>query len=84
MAVITHQADASPLLHSFAQLQQAANALSHHLKALGVKPGDRVAVVLPQRFETVVAYMALWQMGAVVMPLSQLFGPEALQYRLQD
>ena len=84
VAVITHQADASPLLHSFAQLQQAANALSHHLKALGVKPGDRVAVVLPQRFETVVAYMALWQMGAVVMPLSQLFGPEALQYRLQD
>jgi acetyl-CoA synthetase len=84
VAVITHRADAPPLTHSFAQLQVAAHAMSHVLAQQGVQAGDRVAVVLPQRFETVVAYMAIWQMGAVVMPLSQLFGPEALQYRLQD
>lgn len=84
VAVITHRADAPPLTHSFAQLQVAAHALSHVLAQQGVKAGDRVAVVLPQRFETVVAYMAIWQIGAVLMPLSQLFGPEALQYRLQD
>ena len=83
-AVITHRADAPAEQHSFAQLQAAAHALSHTLAALGVQRSDRVAVVLPQRFETVVAYVALWQMGAVVMPLSQLFGPEALAYRLQD
>ena len=46
--------------------------------------GDRVAIVMPQRFETAVAYMAVFQMGAVAMPLSMLFGPEALQYRLYD
>ena len=84
MAVITHRLDATAEQHSFAQVQAAADALSHVLAEQGVKAGDRVAVVLPQRFETVVAYMAIWQMGAVVMPLSQLFGPEALQYRLQD
>ena len=39
---------------------------------------------MPQRFETAVAYMAVFQMGAVAMPLSMLFGPEALEYRLQD
>ena len=39
---------------------------------------------MPQRFETAVAYMAVLQMGAVAMPLSQLFGPEALEFRLQD
>jgi acetyl-CoA synthetase len=50
----------------------------------GVQRGDRVAIVLPQRFETAVAYMAVLQMGAVAMPLSMLFGPEALEYRLQD
>jgi acetyl-CoA synthetase len=54
------------------------------LVAQGVKPGDRVAIVMPQRFETAVAYMAVFQMGAVAMPLSMLFGPEALEYRLQD
>ncbi|MDO8370836.1 MAG: AMP-binding protein, partial [Polaromonas sp.] len=51
---------------------------------MGVARGDRVAIVMPQRFETAVAYMAVFQMGAVAMPLSMLFGPEALAYRLQD
>jgi acetyl-CoA synthetase len=70
--------------YTYAQLQQAANALSHVLTGLGVQRNDRVAIVLPQRFETAVAYMAVLQMGAVAMPLSLLFGPEALEYRLQD
>ena len=69
---------------TYAQLQVAADRLSHWLQAQGVKPGDRVAMVLPQRHETAVAYMAVLQMGAVAMPLSMLFGPEALAYRLQD
>ncbi|MCU0763511.1 MAG: AMP-binding protein [Hydrogenophaga sp.] len=71
-------------LHSYAELQRCANQLSNALDALGVQRGDRVAIVLPQRFETAVAYMAVLQMGAVGMPLSQLFGPEALAYRLHD
>jgi acetyl-CoA synthetase len=56
--------------------------LSHALERLGVQPGDRVALVMPQRPETAVAHMAVYQMGAVAMPLSMLFGPEALAYRL--
>ncbi len=69
---------------SFAQLQQAANRLSRVLQAQGVQPGERVAIVMPQRFETAVAYIAVLQMGAVAMPLSMLFGPEALAFRIQD
>jgi acetyl-CoA synthetase len=70
--------------HSRAELADAANRLSNVLRGLGVQRGDRVAIVLPQRFETAVAYMAVLQLGAVGMPLSQLFGPEALAFRLQD
>ena len=66
------------------QLQQAANQLSQKLADLGVKRGDRVAIVLPQRFETAVAYMAVLQMGAIAVPLSMLFGPDALEYRIND
>ena len=84
-AVWLHQEDGGDgRAYSYAQLQQAADALSHVLDAQGVKPGDRVAVVLPQRFETAVAYIAILLMGAVAMPLSQVFGPDALLYRLQD
>jgi acetyl-CoA synthetase len=69
---------------TFATLQAQANRLSRVLAGLGVQRGDRVALVMPQRFETAVAYMAIFQLGAVAMPLSMLFGPEALEYRLQD
>ena len=65
-------------------IQQHANRLSNALAALGVNRGDRVAIVLPQRPETVIAHIACYQMGAVAMPMSILFGPEALEYRLQN
>jgi acetyl-CoA synthetase len=54
------------------------------LTALGVERGDRVALVLPQRRETLVAHIAVYQMGAVAVPLSFLFGPDALEYRLDN
>jgi acetyl-CoA synthetase len=84
IAVIACAPGQSEHTHSYADLQAKANRLSNVLQALGVQRGDRVAIVMPQRFETAVAYMAVLQMGAVAMPLSQLFGPEALQFRLYD
>lgn len=83
-AVIACTPGESDRTHSYGELQAQANRLSNVLQALGVQRGDRVAIVMPQRFETAVAYMAVLQMGAVAMPLSQLFGPEALQFRLYD
>jgi acetyl-CoA synthetase len=43
---------------SYRELQDAADRLSQVLKARGVGRGDRVAIVMPQRFETAVAHMA--------------------------
>ena len=84
-AIVTHlSANLPAQSRSFLDLQQAADILSLQLQKKGVKVGDRVAIVMPQRFETAVAYMAVLQMGAVAMPLSMLFGPEALAFRVQD
>ena len=69
--------------YSFWDIQQAANRLSNALAALGVKRGDRVAIILPQRPETAIAYVAVFQMGAIALPLSHLFGPDALEYRME-
>ncbi|HMA30660.1 MAG TPA: AMP-binding protein [Casimicrobiaceae bacterium] len=69
---------------TFWDLQQRANRLSNALRAAGVDRGDRIALILPQRPETIVAHLAGHQLGAVIVPLSFLFGPEALEYRLHD
>ena len=71
-------------MYSYWDLQRAANRFSNALRALGIERGDRVALILPQRPETVIAYLACFQMGAIAVPLSFLFGPEALEYRLAD
>jgi acetyl-CoA synthetase len=84
VAVRAYSTGSKSTFYTYSQLQQQANRLSNLLHQLGVKRGDRVGIVLPQRFETAVAYMAVLQLGAVAMPLSMLFGPEALQYRLHD
>jgi acetyl-CoA synthetase len=68
--------------YSFWDVQVAANRLSNALAALGVERGDRIALLLPQRPETAIAYMAIFQMGAIALPLSHLFGPDALEYRM--
>ncbi|MES2960536.1 MAG: AMP-binding protein [Pseudomonadota bacterium] len=69
---------------SFAELHAASLRVAAALAAHGVQRGERVAIVLPQRFETAVAQMAVSALGAVAMPLSMLFGPEALAFRLRD
>lgn len=84
IAVYADGAGVEPRFHTYAELQHQANRLSGALASLRVGKGDRVAIVMPQRFETAVAYMAVLQMGAVAVPLSQLFGPEALEFRLRD
>lgn len=84
IAICAYESSATSTFYSYSQLQEQANRLSRVLQALGVVRGDRVAIVLPQCFETAVVYIAALQMGAVAMPLSMLFGPQALAYRLQD
>jgi acetyl-CoA synthetase len=84
VAVHAYQTGAISTFHTYSELQTEANRLANVLTGLGVRRGERVAIVMPQRFETAVAYIAVLQMGAVAMPLSMLFGPDALEFRLRD
>ena len=70
--------------HTFAEFRACSNQLARVFAGLGIERGDRVGIVLPQRPETAVAHLAAYKLGAVALPLSTLFGPEALEYRLRD
>jgi acetyl-CoA synthetase len=69
---------------TFGELADDSNRLANVLHGLGVAPGDRVGIVLPQRPETAVAHLAAAKLGAIAVPLSILFGPDALETRLYD
>ncbi len=84
IAIYDDHADGGQMVVTYAQLQREANRLSNILQGLGVERGTRVAIVLPQRYEVAVAHFACHQLGAIAMPMSVLFGPDALEYRLQD
>ena len=70
--------------YTFADLKRYSDRFANALRALGIERGDRVAIVLPQTIETVIAHLAIYKLGAVALPLAILFGPEALEYRLRD
>ena len=74
-------------LHSrltYKELADRSSALANGLKSLGLDPGDRIAILLPQSFQTVIAHAAIYKLGAIALPLALLFGPDALEYRLRD
>ena len=69
---------------TFGEIARLSKQLANLLTAKGVTRGDRVAILLPQCAETAFAHVACYRMGAIALPLFVLFGPDALQYRLEN
>lgn len=84
VAIYCESKHAKSSYFSFSQLRRLSNKAANVLCHLGVKKGDRVGIILPQRSETVISHMAIYKLGAIAVPLSVLFGPEAIGYRLND
>ena len=71
-------------VHGFRDLERSASRLANLLAAHGFARGDRLGILLGQRVETLLAHLACAKLGGIAVPLFQLFGPDALQYRLGD
>ena len=69
---------------TFGELSGDSNRLANALRAKGIGEGDRVGIALPQRPETAVAHIAVYKLGAIAVPLSTRFGPDAMAVRLDD
>ncbi|HEY3735477.1 MAG TPA: AMP-binding protein [Streptosporangiaceae bacterium] len=65
------------------QLRAQAYRLAARLLALGVQPGDRVQVQLPNWNEFVVVYLALARIGAVLVPTMPIYRHDEVLYTLQ-
>jgi acetyl-CoA synthetase len=70
--------------YTFGQIAAMSRRFANALAGLGVKRGDVVALHLPQRPETAIAHMGCYRVGAIALPISKLFGTDALRYRLSN
>jgi acetyl-CoA synthetase len=70
--------------YSFEALDRLSDRVAAGLADRGVERGDRVAVVVPQKPANPLTHLACWKLGAVSLPLSVLFGADALEYRFRD
>ena len=83
VALIEHADEGEPECMTYGELSARSDALANALRALGIRRGDRVALLLPQSFETAIAHAAICKLGAIALPLALLFGVEAIEYRMQ-
>jgi len=67
---------------TYRELEQAACALANHLRSLGLGKGDKLAVMLPNCPEFVIAYFGIQKMGGVAVTLNVQSTPYELRHLL--
>lgn len=70
--------------YSYKDLYLKAQHLAFELQKLGVGANDRVAVLSPNRVETVVLFFALQRLNAVLVPLNFRLSSSEIEYILKD
>ncbi len=69
---------------TYRQLDRMTNRFANALIGMGVRPGDRVALLLPNCPQFVAAYFGAWKAGAVVTPVNPLYAPGEIAHHLND
>jgi len=84
VALFYEDAQGNAEKYTFRELLDLSSKMAGFLRSIGVKKGDRVAAMLPKTPELVITTLAVWRLGAAYLPLFTAFGPDAIDYRLQD
>jgi long-chain acyl-CoA synthetase len=69
---------------TYGQLDQASDRVAANLAAAGIKPGDRVALQLPNIPQFLISYFGILKAGAVVVPLNVLLRAPEIAYHIED
>ena len=69
---------------SYAQLATRVDALAAHLRASGLRPGERVALHLPNLPQTVIAFHGVLAAGGTVVMTNPLYSDDEIEHQWQD
>ncbi len=69
---------------SYGELGARIGCVASSLRRLGVQPGDRLALLMPNSVEYLVSYYALLRIGAVAVPLNPLLREPEVRYVMED
>jgi acetyl-CoA synthetase len=75
--------DGSEVKHSFAEMAKRSAQVANHLRALGVRRGDRILLMLGNELALWEVMLAAIKLGAVVIPATSLLTPADLRDRLE-
>jgi acetyl-CoA synthetase len=82
VALICAGADGSERRLTYGELSEASNRFANLLQRLGVKPGDRVAGLMPRGPEVIIAIIGTLKLGAIYLPIFTGFGQDSIRFRL--
>ncbi|MFZ2267488.1 MAG: long-chain-fatty-acid--CoA ligase [Azonexus sp.] len=69
---------------TYAELDEGTQAFAGWLQALGIKPGERVALMMPNMLQYPVALFGTLRAGCVVVNCNPLYTPRELEHQLKD
>jgi len=69
---------------TFKEVYESAIKFANYLRSLGVEKGDRVAILLPNCPQAVIAYFGTMYVGGIVVQTNPLYTERELQYQMAD
>lgn len=84
IAIRLKKSDGCTETYTFDELSRLTSQFAHMLARRGIRPGDRVGIVLNPSLEYYVSFYGTLKRGAVAVPCYALLGPEGLEYRLKE
>ena len=83
-ALLFFHSDTRPDAANLAEMHRKSLALAGALHSLGLRPGDAIAIQVPNWLEGALAFQAAMLLGVVVVPVIHIYGPAEVQFILRE
>lgn len=84
VAIVRHREGFEAEEVSFAGLALLTRRVADYLRFTGVAKGDRVGIAVPQSVEAAAIHLAVYSLGAIAVPMSQIYGVDTYRHIISD